>query len=63
MMLSENPDAFTISDDLIEKRFGHMISFRPLSKPIIRASYCFIRRKDDANPLVALFEKTIHELG
>ena len=63
MMLSENPDAFTISDDLIEKRFGHMISFRPLSKPIIRASYCFVRRKDDANPLVALFEKTIHELG
>ena len=63
MMLVENPDAFVISDDLIEKRFDHMLAFKPLSTPVFGASYCFVRRKDDANPLVALFEKTIHELG
>lgn len=63
MMLVENPDAFVISDDLIERRFSHTLAFRPLSRPVFNASYCFVRRKDDDNPLVALFEKTIHELG
>lgn len=63
MMLVENPDAFVISDDLIEKRFSHNLAFRPLSRPVFNASYCFVRRKDDDNPLVSLFEKTIHELG
>ena len=42
---------------------SHMLAFRPLSSSVFGASYCFVRRKDDRNPLVSLFEKTIHELG
>ena len=62
MVLDENPHAFALIDDLTAERFSGTVSSMPFDEEILGLTYSYVRRKDDTNPLVALFEKTLLEL-
>jgi DNA-binding transcriptional LysR family regulator len=63
MMLAEDPDAFALIDDLTARRFSGTVASIPFEEPMLGLTYCYVCRKDDTNPLVSLFLKTISEQG